>query len=386
MQKINAILLTLHVGPDTGYAIDTLLSTFIGMARRLVVNDGSIHIAFPNMNGLERCDAITGIRNLVEFDPATRDAGKLDMIQNYIRMHGIDVVFGFDQPVQQVSCRYMRQAGVRRIISYQGAPMSGLNSGFRLLLKRVEVMIRIGSPDHYIFESQAMAETAYRGRGVPFSRTSIVHLGVDENRYRVVDGSLDYAYNTFSIPRDRKIIYYSGHMEERKGVAVLVSAARDLYDRHDRRDFHFLILGNRKGEEQRFLDMLKDTGARDHVTFGGYRKDVEHILPGCYLGAIASTGWDSFTMSSLEIASCGLPLIVSRLQGLVETIEDGKTGYTFTPGDHGELAACIAGLLDDSARRDRMGGNARQRILSGYTKQQQIDRLADVVKRVVANG
>ena len=382
MQKMNAILLTFHVGPDAGYAIDSLLVAFIRMARRLVVDDRSIHIAFPNMVGLARCNVITGIENLVEFDTATRDPGELGMIQNYIRKHGIEVVFGFDQPVQQFSCRYMRQAGVRQIISYQGAPMSGLNSGLRLLLKRVEVMFRIGSPDHYIFESQAMAETAYRGRGVPFARTSIVHLGVDENRYRPAESTTSYVYNAFGIPHDRKIIYYSGHMEERKGVAVLIHAAIDLYNRYDRSDFHFLILGNRDGEELRFLDILKNTDARDHVTFGGYRNDVEKILPGCYLGAIASTGWDSFTMSSLEIASCGLPLLVSRLQGLVETIEEGKTGFSFTCGDHTELAAHIAGLLDDPARRDRMGASARQRILSGYTKQQQVDNLVNILKRV----
>jgi len=386
MHQANSILVSFHVSPDAGYAINSLITTFIRMAEKLVVDERNIHVTFPGMTGKERCDAITGVRNLVEFDPATRDPGKLDMIQTYIRKHGIEVVFGFDLPVRQASYRYMRQAGVRRIVSYQGAPMSGLNSGILLLLKRLEVMCVPGSPDHYIFESQAMAETAYRGRGVPLARTSIVHLGVDENRYRPADSLSGYAYDTFSIPRDRKIIYYSGHMEERKGVAVLVHAARDLYDRHDRRDFHFLILGNRDGEEQRFLDMLRGTEARKHVTFGGYRKDVEQILPGCYLGAIASTGWDSFTMSSLEIASCGLPLLVSRLQGLVETIEEGKTGYAFTPREHAELATHIVRLLDDSDRRDRMGACARQRILSGYTKQQQIDRLADVMQRVIATG
>ena len=175
-------------------------------------------------------------------------------------------------------------------------------------------------------------------------------------------------------------------MEERKGVATLVHAARDLYDRFDRRDFHFLLLGTRDSEEQQYLDMLEGTDAREHVTFGGYRNDVEQILPGCYIGAIASTGWDSFTMSSLEIASCGVPLLVSRLQGLVETIAEGETGYAFTPGDYAELADHIAGLLDNPARRDRMGVNARQRILSGYTKQEQIDNLVDVVKRVVTTS
>lgn len=383
---MNALLLTFHVGPGAGYAIDTLLATFIRMAGRLVADSRNIHIAFPRMAGLDRCDAIAGIRNILKFDPATCEPEELDMIQTYIRRHAIDVVFGFDQPVQQVSCRYMRQAGVRRIISYQGAPMSGLNSGIRLLLKRVEVLLAIGSPDHYIFESQAMAKTAYQGRGIPLARTSVVHLGVDENRYRPSDKPTSYAHDMFAIPHDRKIIYYSGHMEERKGVAVLMRTAIELYERHGRRDFHFLLLGNRDGEERQFLELLEDSGSREHVTFAGYRKDVEQILPGCYIGAIASTGWDSFTMSSLEIASCGLPLLVSRLQGLVETIEEGKTGFTFTPGDHAELAARIIGLLDDPVRRDRMGTSARQRILSGYTKQQQINCLVDVVKKVAADG
>lgn len=380
---MNAILLMFHVGPATGYAIDSLMEAFVQMAARLVVDRKHVHIAFPSMAGLKRCDVLTDIGNLIEFTPRTRDREQLDFIREYIREQSIDMVFGFDQPVHQQAYRHMRRAGVRRIVSYQGAPMSSLNRGLRLWLKRLEVMLTPAAPDLYIFESRAMARTAYQGRGVPERQIEIVYLGVDENRYQPAVEMTSLAHDIFGIPKDRKIVYYSGHMEERKGVAVLMHAVRDLYDRHGRRDFHFLLLGNRDNEERQFLDMLEDTGAREHVTFGGYRKDVEQILPGCYLGVIASTGWDSFTMSSLEITSCGLPLLVSRLQGLVETIEEGTTGFTFTPGEHIELAAHIAMLIDDPIRRDRMGACARQRILSGYTRQQQIDHLVDVMKKIV---
>ena len=380
---MDAILLTLHVNPDTGYAIDSLLNTFVKMARKLVDDDSKLHISFPDLSGLEKCTVLSGVENIVQFEPATKDVEKLANIKSYIRKHGIDVVFGFDQPVHQVSCRYMRQAGVKWIISYQGAPMSSLNSGLRLLLKRLEVKLRFGSPDHYIFESRAMAETAYRGRGIPFARTSIVNLGVDEKRFCPEDAPSNYAHQTFHIPEDRKIIYYSGHMEERKGVAILMKAAKSLYENYGRNDFHFLILGNRKGEERQFIDMLGVSGVQDHVTFAGYRRDVEQILPTCYLGAIASTGWDSFTMSSLEIAACGLPLLVSRLQGLVETIDEGKTGYTFNPGAYDELADRITEFLDSPEKQKRMGTCARQRIIKLFTKQQQIDNLAKTVKQVV---
>ena len=115
MSNINAILLTFHVGPDAGYAIDSLLSTFLRMARRLVVDNHDIHVAFPNLNGLKECVAVADIGNIVEFDSSTHDRRQLAMIEDYIRVHDIDVVFGFDQPVQQVSCRYMRRAGARRI-------------------------------------------------------------------------------------------------------------------------------------------------------------------------------------------------------------------------------------------------------------------------------
>ena len=170
-------------------------------------------------------------------------------------------------------------------------------------------------------------------------------------------------------------------MEKRQDVDVLMKAARHLYEQRNRRDFHFLIVDNKEGEEQEYLEMLNGSGASDHVTFGGYRNDIPKIIPSCYLGVIASTGWDSFTMSSLEIAECGLPLLVSNLQGLVETIDKGKTGYSFLPGDYMELSKLIIYMLDNQEVRNLIAKNARERILSGFTVQKQLERLVSLIKR-----
>lgn len=371
-----------HYGQDIGYAIKKLVPVFISMAERLVGDKDSIHISFTSLSGDGQGERLYGCNNLLAFDPATRDTRDHAFIEEYVRSHGIDVVFGFDQPVWRPWYKAVRRGGVRRIISYQGAPMSSLNRGIKLWLKRAEILFTAGSPDHFIFESIAMAETAYRGRGISRKKTSVVYTGVDPVRFSPANGCSSYVHDTFNIPRDRKIIYYSGHMEERKGVAVLIHAAKHLYDSEARRNFHFLILGNQAGQEQRYLDMLGGGGAKDHVTFGGYRDDVEQILPSCYAGAIASTGWDSFPMSSLEIAACGLPLIISRLQGCVETVTHGETGFLFNTGDYKELACRIIELLDNTALRNRLGENARQRILSRFTLQQQVENLVGVMTSV----
>ena len=41
-------------------------------------------------------------------------------------------------------------------------------------------------------------------------------------------------------------------MEKRQDVDVLMKAARHLYEQRNRRDFHFLIVDNKEGEEQEY--------------------------------------------------------------------------------------------------------------------------------------
>ena len=125
--------------------------------------------------------------------------------------------------------------------------------------------------------------------------------------------------------------------------------------------------------------MLNNNLTNQYVTFGGYRDDIHKIMPSCYLGVIASTGWDSFTMSSIEMASCGLPLIASKLQGLREAVDDNVTGYVFPPGDHVNLSKRIMELVDNPDKWSQMSKAARKRILSGFSIDQQILKLVDII-------
>ena len=134
------------------------------------------------------------------------------------------------------------------IVSYWGAPMSSLNSGLKLLAKRVEVSLRRSKPDHFVFESEGMREAAVFGRGVPASRTSVVRLGVDLDRFRPAEDRPVPLPSELGIPDGRFVVFYSGHFEPRKGVQVIVDAARHLVEKLDDRRFHFLLCGN-KGNE-----------------------------------------------------------------------------------------------------------------------------------------
>lgn len=382
------ILVFFHCKANTGYAIGRLERVFFEMARRVAGSEAGVHFAYPDLGDRHPEPLPTDFRNLLRFDPTLRDAGHLRAIEDYVRQHGIEIAFGFDQPLRRPGYSPLRRAGVRTLVSYWGAPMSGLNHGLKLAVRRLEVALNRSGPDHYVFESKAMQRTAVEGRGIPATRTSVTYLGVDPAAFQpaATEEARRYAHDAFQIPHDRRIIYYSGHMEPRKGVHVIVRAAVELVDHRGVRDVHFLLLGNQPGEAERFADLYRGTTAADHITFGGYRRDVQRLIPGAYAGTIASTGWDSFTMSSLEMASSGVPLVVSKLPGLDETVEENETGFTFPVGDHLALASRLQQLLADPAKRDRMSAASRRRVLEKFTVDHQVTSLVTTIERAHARA
>jgi glycosyltransferase involved in cell wall biosynthesis len=125
--------------------------------------------------------------------------------------------------------------------------------------------------------------------------------------------------------------------------------------------------------------------AEQHIAFAEYRDDIPQLMPGCYAGIIASTGWDSFPRSSLEMAAAGLPLLVSDLLGLNEAVEDHSTGLLFTPGDYGQLADRIEFLLDQPVKRDEFSRNAVVRVEQGFTLEIQHQKLLEVIRSQIEN-
>ncbi|MCK5394568.1 MAG: glycosyltransferase family 4 protein, partial [Gammaproteobacteria bacterium] len=279
-------------------------------------------------------------------------------------------------------CKALKKGGVKKIISYWGAPMSSLNSGIKLFLKRLQVSFTRFKPDHFIFESYGMQKTATHGRGIAIGNASVVRLGIDASKFSE-NKSKSYVYSQLTIPEQRKIVFYAGHMEKRKGVDVIVKAAALLINDRAREDVHFLICGNRNNEEKVFDEYYKGTAAEDYITFGGYRDDIPDLMPGCYVAVIASTGWDSFPRSSLEMAAAGLPLLVSDLAGLNETVVQDETGLLFKTADAADLADNIASLLDAPERRESLSNKAVKRVNEEFTLDIQKQKLIQVIKQVM---
>jgi glycosyltransferase involved in cell wall biosynthesis len=373
-------LVMMHFPSDTRYALRALGRIFFAAARDVEQDGGAVHFSFPKIVDGRAEGLPDGFANLFEYDlqrPGTADTRQLSA---FLGRHPIERALAFDLMPGNPTHRTLRAHGVGRVVSYLGAPMGTPVRGLRRLTRQIRTRIQ-AQADHYVFESRAMQESGVLGRGLAPGKTSVVVTGLDLERFRCDVGGSDAAFRALGIPADRKVIFYSGHMEPRKGVAVIMQAAVELIDRMGHASAHFLLCGNRRGEADPYLMMLRGTRAAEHVTFAGYRDDLPVLMAGSRLGVIASTGWDSFPRTAMEMSAAGLPLVASALQGLNEAVDPGETGFLFRPGDSAGLATILADLLTDEGLRDRLGRASRRMAVERYSERRQIADLAEILGR-----
>jgi colanic acid/amylovoran biosynthesis glycosyltransferase len=82
--------------------------------------------------------------------------------------------------------------------------------------------------------------------------------------------------------------------------------------------------------------------------------------------------YEGFGVCALEAQAAGVPVIASKVGGLVEAIEDGMTGFLVAPGDVHYAAEKLMLVARDPALRARMGQAGRARVLEHFSTAQEI--------------
>jgi glycosyltransferase involved in cell wall biosynthesis len=226
----------------------------------------------------------------------------------------------------------------------------------RLLVKPVTKVIAVSEYTRQAAEKERLLSC----------RSVTIYNGIDLDR---CDKSGLEFRRKFGIPDESLVVTQCSWLAPQKGPDILITAMAAVQKVIP--GSHLVIAG--EGSHQDEYEALAEklgikasfTGQiSDPLSSGLYQASDVFCLP--------SRWQEACGLVQLEAMSARVPIIASRVGGIPEYVEEGKTGLLFEPGNPAELAQQIILLLSNHALRTRMGLEARHQARSKFN----LDRMA----------
>ncbi len=169
--------------------------------------------------------------------------------------------------------------------------------------------------------------------------------------------------------------------EPRKGFPFLLRAFGTLAAQ--RPGLRLLVAGPGDVDEV-MSDFPEIVPFRDRIVFLGKvsEEDKARMLRSVDLYVAPNTGGESFGMILTEAMSAGTTVVASDLDAFRRVLDGGRAGALFPVGDSAALAATVAGLLDDPARRAALAARATS-VVSAYDWPVVAERVLEVYSTVI---
>jgi glycosyltransferase involved in cell wall biosynthesis len=252
-------------------------------------------------------------------------------------------------------CILGRCLGKRAVLSIRSQPYFP-----RRLMRLYRWWIRLSMKacHNVVCQSQAAADLFVREFGLAADKVAIVPNWLDTGKFRPMPEQMPHG------PAVNSLVYV-GWLNHDKGVEHLIRSLPLVAAQ--RRDFRLDVFGG--GELDRFLkELVVELGVGDLVMFHGWIDNSK--VP------VALNSGDIFVFPSLkegmpnallQAMACGMPVIATRISGILPLIDEGVNGLLVDPGSSGQIASAILQLLGSAPMRKAMGEKNTERILRDHS-------------------
>ena len=226
--------------------------------------------------------------------------------------------------------------------------------------------------------------------GIPAEKVRLTPNGIDTNRFRPAT-----AVERSALRRDlgwsdeMPVIAFVGFFSRDKRPDLLFRAWRRLADQGLRSKLVFI---GAKASAYFEVDEAIAHEIRERAGAMGRTHEVvfvepTHAVERYYRASdvfVLSSVREANPVSLLEAMACGLPCVVSRIDGATDVmIEDGVNGRLVDRDDEQGLAKALGTVLNNPDEASRLGQQARETVMNRYDIQQTAERWLDAYRAVL---
>lgn len=214
--------------------------------------------------------------------------------------------------------------------------------------------------DRVIAVSGQMREDILHHFEVDPERVVVIHNGIDPDRFRRTDRRDALEKYGVRMP----YVLFVGRITDQKGIFHLLEAA-DLMPEGVQ-----VVLCASAPDTPEIEERLKQAVPRHrNVLWIARMVPVEEVVQ-LYSHAqvfVCPSVYEPFGLINLEAMACETAVVASAVGGIVEVVQDGKTGLLVPPARPDELASALKRLLRDPAEARAMGVAGRQRVEARFS-------------------
>lgn len=268
--------------------------------------------------------------------------------------------------------------------SMQYASVGKVVTGARLLVTdhtQTRGVVRVATPAEWALVDDVVAVSRYTAdqshtigaRG----RVGVVYNGITIEAPR---RSRAAVRESLGIAEDAVVGIDVAGLIHVKGHDVLVDALAALRDEGTRVTVLVAGEGEREGDIKR---RIAERGlGPDQIRMLGFRTDVVDLLAASDFFVLSSR-LEGLSLAILEAMAQRLPVIISRVGGNPEIIDDGVEGLLLPAEDRAALAQAIKTIAGDADLRRRMGEAGHARVLRDFSFEKMTDEYEALYRRVL---
>jgi glycosyltransferase involved in cell wall biosynthesis len=211
----------------------------------------------------------------------------------------------------------------------------------------------------------------------PKEKVRVVPLGFDLDRFQVNQEEKRQAFRSeFGLQQEEIAIGIIGRLVPVKNHTLFVEALHYVLSRTSKKIRAFII-GD--GETRASLERLaiekgilfsteNDTSHPHPLIFTSWRSDIDVINAG--LDIICLTSFNEGTpVSLIEAQAANKPVVSTRVGGIQDIVQEGKTALLSDSKDTGTFAGHVLRLVEDDALRHHLGAESSAYVMQRFSYQ-----------------
>lgn len=240
------------------------------------------------------------------------------------------------------------------------ASQSGLK---RQALKKVDVAIA-SLATHLLADSESQVEFLIKESIPVKSKIKVLGSGsisgVDLNKFTPKDS--DDFKSDLNLKDKVFIFLFIGRLNKDKGIFDLIKSFEIVHSRHSQAAL--LIVGS---DEENILPFIQNHALYNKSIF--YHEATPQPQDFMAMADVLClpSYREGFGTVIIEASACGTPSIGSRIYGLSDAIEDGKSGYLFTVGNVDNLAEKMIFSIENPKKLQQASEYGMQRVKEEFS-------------------